>query len=168
VLDVRQSRELQAALLALKQAERSIRSNINKRTRAELAPLWQQTLTGKASTLVDRRALLPGARVTVSDRGIRAIAAGSRKPLSGGLIPSIDYGPLEWGSNVKPSKVQARSPRGKAYGYTRKTGRQFRPWTRQGHVVMHAAGDVIAKSVAIWVRTIVDEFRGEFDVKQGR
>ena len=165
MLDVRQSRELQAALLSLKQAERVVRNEINRNARAALAPLWVGELGSQATSLIDRRALLPGARVQVTDRSIRAIAAGSRRPLSGGLVPATDYGPLEWGANVKRRTVEARSPRGRGYRYARTQNRQFRPWTRQGHVVSRAAGDVVSRAVSIWVNTIVDAYRGVFEVK---
>lgn len=166
MLDVQQSPELQAALLALKQANREIKRDINKDARSRLGPIWQERLNAQATSLVDRRALLPGARVQVGDRRVTAKAATSNRPLSGGLRPAVDYGPLEWGSNRKQKTVEAKSRKGKAYRYTRVQGGQFRPWSKQGHVAMQAVGDLVTEAVAIWVETIVGHFRGAFEVKR--
>lgn len=165
MLDVQQSPELQAALLAVKQANRGIKRDINRDARRRLGPIWQQQLAAKATSLVDRRAILPGARVQVGDRRITAKAATSNRALSGGLVPSIDYGPLEWGANRKQASVEARSSKGKAYRYQRTQGGQFRPWSREGHVAMRAVGDTITEAVGIWVQTIVGYFRGAWDVR---
>lgn len=166
MLDVQQSPELQAALLAVKQANRDIKRDINRDARKRLGPIWQQRLTAQASSLVDRRTLVPGARVQVGDRRVTAKAATSNRALSGGLVPSIDYGPLEWGANRKQKTVEARSPKGTPYTYQRTQGGQFRPWSKKGHVAMQAVGDLVSEAVAIWVETIVSHFRGAWEVKR--
>lgn len=167
VLDVRQSRELQAAVLALKQAERTIVRDINKDAKAKLTPIWTAGLSRKATRPLERRGLVPGARLTTTAGRVRASAATSNRRLSGGLIPSIDYGPLEWGAQRRKRTVQGRSRRGNPYRYARMVNGQFRTWTRTGHVAMAVAGDVIGEAVVIWLEVIVSKFRENFDVKAG-
>jgi len=144
MLDAAQSPELQAALLSVRQAERDIRLDINATARKELKPIWQESLKGHAETRLELRALVPGARIAVGARNITAHAATSRRPLRGGLIPAVNYAPIEWGSNRH---------------------NQFRSRTKNGRVVMPAAAMVITKAVAIWVVTIVDKFRSFAEVK---
>jgi hypothetical protein len=134
-LDVSRSAELQAALLALRAADRDIRSDINKDARNELNPEWQQQLQAKVSTKLERAALLPGARLSFGTRGGGALA--STRKLSGGLVPKRDYGPVEFGSS---------------------RSKQFRAFNRYGYVAHQAAPKVIRRAVAIWVTTIVQKF----------
>lgn len=168
VLDVRQSPELQAAVLALRQADRHIKRSINRDARAQLTPVWQAGLSRKARGPLERRAILPGAKITAGDRRLTAAAATSRRKLSGGLIPALDYPALEWGAKPRKRNIHGRSRRGSPYQYSRTINTQFRPRTEHGHVAMAAAGDVIGEAVVLWLGVIVDHFRRNFDVKAGR
>lgn len=145
MLKVGQSRELQAALLSVRQADREIRSDINKDARRVLKPEWNDGLVKHSGSLLERSALVPGARLTFGRNNITAVAAASKRPLSGGLVPATDYPGIEWGS----SKL-----------------RQFKARTRKGYVVGPAAGDLITRAVSVWVHTIVDKFRAHWEVKR--
>lgn len=155
MLDVGKSPELQAAILTLKTTQRELVRDINKTARARVSPVWARELASKASTTVDQRGLVPGARVSVGDRRVRAEAATSRRKLSGGLVPSVNYGPLEWGANARLRTVQATSRKGKRYSYKRFSNRQFRPWSKHGHVAMRAAGEIGPAVVSAWLEVLV-------------
>lgn len=144
-LDVRRSRELQAAILATRQAERDIRLDINATARRELKPVWADALRGHVDTRLEARTLLPGARIAVGARNITVHAATSKKPLSGGLVPAVDYAPIEWGSAKH---------------------RQFRGRRRDGYVVGPAAAAVITRAIALWVALVVDKFRTYAEVNR--
>ncbi|QEO08887.1 hypothetical protein [Protaetiibacter larvae] len=164
MLDVRRSRELQAALLSIKAAEREVRLNINKRARTELRPVWTEALLGHALTRLEVRAIVPGARIAVGARNIRAYAATSTRPLRGGLVPAINFAPIEWGAKERKRKLERTSRLGRRHTATITVGRQFRPRTREGYIASPAAASVIHRAIAGWVGVIVDEFSQFADV----
>lgn len=141
MLDVRGSRELQATILALRQAQRGIRLDINKDARGRIRPLWQSELN---------------ARATASDRGVTVHAATSRRPLSGGLVPSLQWAGAEFGARTKRVEVAQRSRAGRSYRRPLTINRQFPGRQQQGMVAFDAASEVGTKLVAIWVHTVVD------------
>jgi hypothetical protein len=143
MLKVNDSPELQAALLSVRQAGSDIRSDINKDARSQLKPEWNAQLVQKADTLLERRALIPGARVTFGRNNVTVVGAASRRPLSGGLIPDLNFAGIEWGSDRL---------------------RQFRRRSRKGYVVGPAAGEFGARAVAVWVHTIVAHFDRNWEV----
>lgn len=168
MLDVRKSPTLQAAVLGVHQANREIRTNINKNTRKQARPLWSQALASRAAGTRQNRVLVAGAKVTVSARGIGVRAATSSRPLSGGLVPSTEWHGDEFGmQNQKRSHTQ-KSRKGTSYTLTRMTGRQFKGRKKHGYVAFDAASEVGTRLVGIWVKTIVDEFRTFADIKGSR
>jgi hypothetical protein len=166
VLDVRKSPELQAAVLALKTAERQIVRDINKDARAQLAPVWQQQLVQKARSPLEQAVMAKGPKVSISDRRVRVQAATSRRALSGGLVPAEQYAGVEWGARPQVKEIAGKSPRGRAYRYKRTVNRQFRARTKQGHVAMRAAGDVGPAIVSAWLRIVVGHFAAAYEVKR--
>lgn len=164
MLDVQRSRELQAALLSIKAAEREVRLNINKRARTELRPIWTEALLGHALTRLEVRGIVPGARIAVGARNIRAYAATSTRPLRGGLVPAVNFAPIEWGARERQKTIQRTSRLGKRHDATITIGRQFRPRSKTGYVAGPAAASVIHRAIAGWVGVIVDEFTQFADV----
>jgi hypothetical protein len=158
MLDVRGSRELQATILALRQAERGIRLDINKAARSKIRPVWQGELSARARTSLERRVILPGARATASDRGVTVFAATKNRPLSGGLIPSRYWAAVEFGANTRRMTVRQRSRSGASYRRPLTVNRAFKPQQAHGMIAMAAASDTGTRLVALWVRTVVDEF----------
>lgn len=157
MLDVRKSRELQATILALRQAERGIRLDINKEARQRIRPLWQQELSGRARDEMTRRIIVAGARATATDRGVTMHAATSRRPLSGGLIPSFEWAGAEFGARSRRVEVTQRSRAGRTYRRPLVINRQFIGRQQYGMVAFDAASDVGTKLVAMWVHTVVDK-----------
>lgn len=168
MLDVRRSPELQAALLGVRQAERTIRTNINRVARTQMRPLWQAALAQRASSSLERRVLLPSARVAVGAKNVSAVAATSKRPLSGGLVPSVDWPAVEFGARSHQAEFQQRSRSGNTYTRKMWVSRAFKGRVKQGYVVFDASSELGTKLVGIWVNTIVDEFRRFADIKGGR
>lgn len=156
MLDVRGSREIQATILALRQAQRGIRLDINKEARSRIRPLWQSELNARARDEMTRRILVTGARATASDRGVTVHAATSRKPLSGGLVPSLEWAGAEFGARTKRVEVTQRSRAGRSYRRPLIINRQFPGRQQDGMVAFDAASEVGTKLVAMWVHTVVD------------
>lgn len=159
MLDVRGSRELQATILAVRNAQRDIRRDINKAARNRLNPVWRGELGARARTRLEQRVILSGARVAASDRGVSLRAAGSRRPLAGGLIPTYDWPAVELGASRKQATFTQRSRRGNRYQRTMRTGHGLPKRAQYGRIAYDAASVTGTRLVAMWVRTVVDEFR---------
>lgn len=156
MLDVRDSRELQATILALRGAQRQIRLGINKDARSRIRPLWQQALNARARDEMTRRIIVAGARATASDRNVTVHAATSRRPLSGGLVPAFEWAGAEFGAQSKRIQVTQRSRAGRTYRRPLTINRQFPGRQQHGMVAFDAASEVGTKLVALWVHTVVD------------
>jgi hypothetical protein len=158
MLDVRKSRELQATILALRGAQREIRLGINKQARAQIRPLWQSELNARARDEMTRRIIVAGARANPTDRGFTLQAATSRRPLSGGLVPALEWAGAEFGARSRVVEVTQRSRAGRTYKRPLTINRQFAGRQSEGMVAFDAASTVGTRLVALWVHTVVDEF----------
>ena len=166
MLDVRKSRELQAAILSTRGAERDVRLNINKEARKRMNPIWQESLRSNVTTRLQARVMLPGARVAVGARNVSVKAAVKTKPLAGGLVPSTQWQAVEFGARERPRTFDATSRSGKKFKRTMIVGRQFAGRTKNGQVAFAAASETGTELVGIWVKSIVDVFRGRyFEIK---
>ena len=168
MLDVRKSPELQAAILSMRAAEREIRLDINKEARKRMKPIWAEALRGNVTTRLQTRVILPGARVAVGARNISVKAAMQTKPLRGGLVPSINWAPVEFGARERSRTFESTSSKGKKFKRTMIVGRQFAARTKVGQVAYNAASETGTALVGIWVRTIVDKFSGRYFDVTGR
>ena len=157
MLDVRQSPELQAALLAFKLASRELKTTLRTGSRQAINAEWVPALTSRAGTF-QTKVLVKGARAKVGNEGFSLTAATSSKALSGGLIPSQQWAGAEFGATPKKQTITTRSRKGKAYTMTRTINRQFAARTKQGRVVFDAASTVGTTAVRLWVRAIVDGY----------
>lgn len=167
-LDVRQSPELQACIIAMRDAERTVRNDINATARRELTPVWQEALRAHVTTRLEARTLLPGAKVKVTARQITLVAAGSRRPLKGGLVPDREWPAVEFGAARKRKTIETHSRKGKPYRATRTQGAQFRTRNKRGHVVMPAAAVAGHRIVAGWVQLVIAGFEQAFEIKAGQ
>lgn len=159
-LDIRGSRELQATVLAIRGAERTVRLDINREARGRISPLWKSEVTGRARTELEQRVIGAGVRATASDRGVTFYAATSRRPLKGGLIPADQWQGSEYGATTKRlPAVRQRSRSGKPYTRPLLVNVQYRDRSPRGRVAMPSASQVGTKLVALWVETTVDAFR---------
>lgn len=159
MLDVMASREIQATILGLKRAERTLARDINKGVRGKIRPVWQGEVNSRARTSLERRVIASGARVAVGERGVSFYAATSRRPLSGGLVPAHEWAGTEFGARERQVTVTQRSRAGKRYRRDTVIQRQFRARQRDGMVAMDAASTAGRQLVAMWVRETVEQFK---------
>lgn len=154
-LDVNQSRELQATILALKAAQRQVRLDINKEARNAIRPLWQQELNSRAHSRMEQALIVARARATASDRGVRVTAANGRE-LRGGLDPATGWPGAEFGARSKRvSKGEVSKRTRRPYQRDQVINRQFKGRTQHGRIAFDAASAAMTKVVGIWVRTVV-------------
>lgn len=155
-IDAAASRELQAVILALKQADKEVQKQVRTHTRGSILPEWQKGIREHADTRMEHRVLADTARVTVSNQNVKLKAGGLQKRLSGGARASEIYAPTEFGTNREhTASYSATSRKGKRYNVTRHTRRQFKPMNRKGYAVYPTAADLIPRFAALWVQTTV-------------
>jgi hypothetical protein len=129
VVSVGDDRALQAAVLAFKAADRALRKDINDATRATFNEPWKSGITGRARTLLERRVLVPGARIAAGNPP-SFVAASSTRALSGGLVPAVQWPAAEFGSN-RYRQLPARRRKGPVFEtLDDMTGRVPRLWAQ--------------------------------------
>ncbi len=165
-LDVTKSRELQAALLAIRSLDRTLAKTIRQHTKRIAAPEWTRALTRRASTALEQRVLSATAVVTVSDQNVRAQSASKGRPLSGGLNPKTDFPAVEFGASDTPATYQRVSRKGKPHTVTRHTTKQLRPRNPKGYVFYPAAREMVPRLAALWVQTLVRTIATALEGKQ--
>lgn len=169
VLDVRDSRELQAVVLAIKAANRGLRGEIAKRTRDELNPMWKGVI---ADHLMGRdhltTRLLTGIRVKAGNPA-QALAAQSRRAVgkSKRLLPSRDYYIGEFGVDRSQRTTYQRRNRkgGGAHKVTRRVNVGKPRRIPEGRVVYPAFAEVGPRMVSLWVQTVVRTYH---DAAEGK
>ncbi len=155
------TREVQAAALAVRAATGALRKDMHKNVRAELGQLWRSEMQSRASSRQDEQVIVRGGRVQSRADGFVLRAGTSRRPLSGGLYPDLDWHAVEFGARNRQGEVTRHTKRGKTtYRAMLNRGLPGRVNSHQGgRVAFDAASAVITRAVGIWVRTIVDTYR---------
>lgn len=164
-ISVWDSRELQAAILGLKRADKAIVREVGKHTRQVVVPEWKKAVTEEASTRLEHRVLVDTARAKVSSQNVVLTSATVGRPLRGGLNPKTDTPAVEFGANAKKSTYDRRSPKGTMHSVTRNTRGQLRPANKKGYVVYPAARRIIPRIAALWVQTVVRTFHESLEGK---
>lgn len=159
MIRVEDSKELQAAILAMKALDKTLRPEIYARTREKVLPEWTDEIKGNLADdgfpALETRLVLKNTKVKVGTQGLSLGAATStRKAVSGGLKPAQHYYLAEFGATPRVAEISGR--RGETrYTYRRKINTGFKPRTRRGRYAYKAAGDIGARAVALWVQSIV-------------
>jgi hypothetical protein len=159
VLSVKGSKQLQAVVLALKIVEPKLRPEMYARTRSKILPDWttgiQEKINAKPYAAVNT-ALMKGQRVAVGTQGVSVLAAQSSRPVRPGstLTPSKNWAAAEFGT--KPREEIIRGRRGSTqYAYRRKIMTGFLANNRKGKFAFRQAEEIVSRSVAMWVQTVV-------------
>lgn len=160
VVSVWDSKELQAAIYAMKIADNGLRKEIYKRTREKVLPEWTEavaTQIGYAGRYSDLgyKLIMKATRVDVSAENITLKAATStRKATRGGLIPTRDYFLFEFGGTPHVGEVKGR--RGNTtYYYKRMLGKGLPPRSDYGRGAYMASYKIGKRALALWVSSIV-------------
>lgn len=158
-------RELRAVVAALGVVDATTRREINTRTRTELGPVWVSGVESRATSSLDRRVLATGVRIKAGNPPT-AVAAQSRRRLRGGLVPSEDWAPVEFGADrAKRTTYRRAKPNGGTAPVTRHTARQLKPRRSSGWVVFDALAELGPRLASLWaatvVRTVYDAFEGK-------
>lgn len=136
MFDVQDSRELQAIVLAFKLADRRVRNVMKATARKTLNAVWRPALASRATSKLQARVLVAGARAKVGSDSFSMLAATRKRPLSGGLIPAD-----EW--------------HGAEFGARRKGLERFGARVDDGKVIYPATRDEAPRVVAAWIEGAV-------------
>lgn len=165
MLSVRDSTELQAVVLSLRAADRTLRTRVNRETVKMLSPVWKQELQARATRRLDARVLLAGARVKGGNPAV-AMAATSRRAIGKRFIPAEHWQAVEFGVNQNLySRYTRRSPKGKVHTVERRVMRGFPPRTPKGRVVYPTFAEVAPRVVSLWVQTVLKTYH---DAAEGK
>lgn len=161
MLSVHDTRELQAAVLALKGADRALRGEINRATVQVGNAIWRPLVAAHATTHMDTRMLAVGARVKAGNPPV-ALAANSRRPVGSSrrLIPADRWQGFEFGA-VRGNRTTYERRNRKAGGthkVTRDTRAQLPRRTPKGRVVYPAFAEAAPRMVSLWVQLIVRKY----------
>ena len=158
VLSVRGSRELQAVVLAIRGARSDLRNDTNRATRQTFNPVWREELARRARTDQDRQVIVKGARIMPGSPPV-AVAATSKRPLRGGLVPADQWHAVEFGAAQTTVATYTRTSRkGKSHQVTRHTTRGLPPRYRKGRVAFPVMHDLGPRVTALWVQLVVRRF----------
>jgi hypothetical protein len=163
VLSVKGSKQLQAVVLALKIAEPKLRPEMYARTRQKILPDWstgiQEKINAKPYSKL-HTALMKGQRVSVGTQGVSVLAAQSSKPVRPGstLTPRQNWAAAEFGTKPRVANISGR--RGETqYQYNRRIMTGFLANNRRGKFAFRQAEEIVSRSVAMWVQTVVQVMR---------
>ena len=162
-LDVRDApKELRAAVLAMKRADKEIRSDISQRMRGTMGPAWKSEVSAKASGGMAARMLTPGVRIAAGNPP-RLIAASSRRRVGNGLVPDVNAAGYEFGASDSVRSVTNR----KGTTYKRHVMRHLPARNRKGYAVFPAAAKVLPRIAAYWTQSVIRAFMDAAEGKGG-
>jgi hypothetical protein len=158
-IDINDSKELQAAVIGLRRANREVQGLIRKYTREKLLPEWQKGLAERAESRLEHRVLVATGRIKMSNQNVRMSSATVGRKLSGGLAPKTDYAGVEFGADrSEVVTYEATSRKGKSFKVRRHTRAQLRARKKDGYVVIPTAKAMIPRFAALWVQTCIRTF----------
>jgi hypothetical protein len=171
-IDVRSSRELRAAVLAIREASREVARQYRQELKRVADPAWRESLRGNVHTRLQTRVLADTGRVAVSSQNVRLSSATVGRALSkrtggaGAAKPAdiarlVEFG----GAPGKYSTYQRRSAGGGRHTVRRRTMTGYGPQARGGNVVYPALADMVPRVAALLVQTCVRTLNDAFDRK---
>ncbi len=164
-------RELRAAVLAMKAADRSIKRDINRRTRDTMNPVWKSLVEGNSAGLPAAQVrLLGGVRIKAGNPPV-AQAAQSRRAIGRrkALRPVDRYYLAEFGVPDREaySTYDRKSPKGRVHEVRRRTMRAWPNRVKDGRVVYPAFAEFAPRAVSLWVQTVMRTYLDAAENKRG-
>lgn len=158
-------RDAVAASYALRRVDTELRREMTRNIRTVVNPIWRGAVRARGRRPVDDAVLVKGTRVNAGARPA-LVAASSRRPLRGGLIPRDDWHGFEFGRTSDRVETYTRpSPNGGRHTVTRHTMRQLPPRYANGRVLYKAVAEVGPRIFSLWAQTAI---RTVFDALEGR
>jgi hypothetical protein len=169
VLRASRSRELQAAILGFKAADRDLKKRIRDVTKREVGTMWRDAVLDRAVGPWEQFTYGKAKPALNTGNPPTLRAAQSRTTTPGGYQPDRDFYMVEFGSGGKgkPQKTEypRRSRKGGTHPVKRDADEQMPHRRRTGRVGYRAISVVAPRIVALWVATIVREYARAADAK---
>jgi hypothetical protein len=165
MLDVYGSDEIKATLLLLRDMQRDLRREFYKAARSRIVPEWRQELAASATTHLEERVIVAGARANVTDRGVRLVAAQSTKKMSGGASPKEIGHAIEFGAKWRRGVIESTSTLGNPFSYQRVLNKQLKPRRSVGYLAWPAAARMAPRFASLWVQLAVKKAYDAFERK---
>ena len=170
-VDVLKSRELQAAILGLRNADKETRKHVRATTRQKLEPEFTKVMAEHSAMSpqpkLSNAVLVRTARIAASDQNVKMKAAASTKRLSGGLVPNVNGKVVEMGArNPVPTKYYRKSKNGGRHVVKRNAMNQLPPYRKGGHVFFPTTKELIPRFAALWTQTAIRSVREAFDKRK--
>lgn len=169
MFSIRQSRPLQAVVLAMKLADRDLKKKINNATRDTLNPVWRRAVDERMADRVDQRVFGSGTRIAAGNPPA-AVAGSSRRRMAGGLVPLENWRAWEFGAVGRdtsytsyPRAAYTRRQGGRAVQVRagtvrRRTLVQVPSNVRTGRVLYPAFAELAPRVASLWAQIVVKEY----------
>lgn len=151
------SREVAAAVLAVREADKGLRREITRQTRTNLGPIWTAEIHRTATSRWERVAYLKvPPRVTGVNPPV-LVAGQSTRRTAGGFTPASDWWMVEFGGyrGKTETTYRRRSPRGLVHNVTRDTDNQLPARRHNGRAAYPALERTVPRAASLWVATVV-------------
>lgn len=173
MLSVTNHRELQAAALAFKAANRDLRKNINAATRDTMNPVWRSLLEQHAGRTpgVGGRLINTGVRIAAGNPP-QAKAAQSKRAIGRQrrLVPATDWPWYEFGTK-NPQRVSRYLRRNRKAGGSHQVRRRastaLPSYQRGGRVAYPAFKEIAPRMTSLWVQLVVKTYMDAAEGKGG-
>ena len=148
-------RELRAAVLAMRAADKDIRRDVSGQLRSEMNPVWRDAVSRRITRPQDSIVLASGVRIAGGNPPAFIAGNGSRsKGSGGGLQPVRDWPGWEYGAGRKTATYTARRG-GTSYRITRNVTAGYPRRSRHGRVLGPAARAVLPRAASYWVQSVI-------------
>lgn len=150
----------------MKAMNRSPAKDIRRDTVSTMNPEWRALVERNAVTEQDRKVVARGARIQGGNPPT-AIAASSKRALSGGMVPVESWAAVEFGANGdRVTTYDRKSKSGGTHKVRRHTTRQLPRRNPKGRIAYPAFGELGPRLVSLWVQTIVRRVHEAFEGRQ--
>ena len=163
MLRVGDHEELQAAVLAMKAADRDLKRRINQATREKMNPVWRDLVKGNlfGDSVMAGKVLGAGVRIKAGNPP-QAMAAQSARGVGDGkrVIPREHYAGWEFGVNRMAYSHYERRNRTRpgTHAVERRTMTGMPRRQPKGRVVYPAFAEIAPRMVSLWVQIIVKSY----------
>lgn len=143
---------LRASVLAMRRADKFIRSDVSQRMRSTMNPVWQARVTAGVKGGMAARLILPGTRIAAGNPPA-LVAASSNRRIGNGLTPNKNAAGYEFGASDR--MTTQKSGRGPNKSYKRHAMRHLPARNPKGYAVHPAAREVLPRVASFYAQTVI-------------
>lgn len=161
-------KELAAAVIAMRKADKDIRRQINTSVRETFNPVWKQGLEQASASQpsLSRQVMLNGARIAAGNPPA-LIAGASKRAIKGTRVKPVDHWhAFEFGANRDSQTAYTRvSRRGKSHQVKRHTNRHLRPRNQSGYIAFPTLDELKPRIASFFIQSVIRSYMDALDRK---